>query len=343
MATEKEVLLIQRLLSEGADDLAGEWWITQDGDLTYDDGDVGQYAHQMKIMEHALGIQLDEAGIPILPMEPFTPLAIRYLKQQGAPEEAIEYFENGADAYPYAVTEMDWIHVKDNNFTVNELNNAAANRVSAFLNNQLNDDRGNILIEEYSSGSSRVIPAWMIMNHPDQLDAIIGYDNNLTEDDIINLVSMISEDLVPLALSVMEQDEPEPVQKEYEQRIDLKQVPDGANNPSKIRQGLLFDKPGFNLRIRKETKDGNDTYTLTCKFYKKSDESEVEITKDMFERLWPETLKPSRMNKTRYQYEDWVVDDIHEPASKNGIVAEIETETQDQQVDIPDEFDLDEQ
>jgi CYTH domain-containing protein len=128
------------------------------------------------------------------------------------------------------------------------------------------------------------------------------------------------------------------VHKEYEKRIKLKSMPDGCHDMVKIKQGLLIDKPGVQLRVRELKDDGNITYTMTCKFFKKSDESEVEITKDMFNKLWPEVVKGSEMEKDRWKYEDWVIDDISVPEDKKGIVAEIETETETEDVDTPKEF-----
>lgn len=341
MVSEKEILLIQRLMSEGVDELSGEWWITAEGTTTFDDGDVGEYTHSVVAMEHALGVQLDEAGIPILPLEPLSDVAIKYLKQQEAPDEAIEYLREGADPCDYAIRTMDWIKVKDNTFQVNAFDHAAANRISAFLNERLDDDRGNILVDEVSTGRSWLVPAWMIMNHPGELDAILGYSSEhvMQKDDVIKLVSMISEDLVPLAIVAMEDEGEGDIKKEYEQRVKLKSLPDGIAEPSEIKQGLLFDKPGFSLRIRCETpEDGEPYYTMTCKFYKKSDEAEVEITPEMYERLWKETIPEKRMLKTRYNFGDWVVDDISEPESEKGIVAEIETDEEDEEVEIPDAF-----
>jgi len=146
-------------------------------------------------------------------------------------------------------------------------------------------------------------------------------------------------DVVPLLYSSILEEVTGDVTKEYEQRFELKEVPNGVGKPSEIKQALLFDKPGFSLRIRREKSKGNDPeYSITCKFYKKSDEAETFITSEMFDKLWPETIKATRMEKTRYRYGDWVVDDIRSPKDKVGVVAEIETETEDEDVELPKGF-----
>lgn len=131
-------------------------------------------------------------------------------------------------------------------------------------------------------------------------------------------------------------------QKEYEQRWELKTLPDGLDDPSEIEQGFLFQKPSYNLRVRKEKPHGGEpVFTMTCKFLKKSDEAEVEITKEMFERLWQEVEPDTKMRKTRWRYEGgWVVDEVLEPAKKKGIFAEMETETKDEEVDVPEKWDV---
>lgn len=129
-------------------------------------------------------------------------------------------------------------------------------------------------------------------------------------------------------------------EKEFEQRWDLKSVPEKAHSPSEIQQGLLIEKDDCNLRVRKESKDGKDFYTMTCKYYVKNDEAEVEITKEMFDRLWQEIPEASRMEKTRWRFGDWEIDDIRTPAKMKGVRAELETAKKDQKIEVPKEFDV---
>ncbi len=143
----------------------------------------------------------------------------------------------------------------------------------------------------------------------------------------------------PHVLSIMMEDEGE-LAKEFEQRWKLKTLPKGCKNPSHIKQGLLYEKPGFYMRIRKETKNDKSIYTLTLKFFEKSDESEVEITQEMFEKLWPDVDKTKIMEKTRYRHGDWEIDDITAPENKIGIVAEIETSKKNQKIEKPDDWDV---
>ena len=327
-------------MSEGIDELTGEWWITENGITTYQDGDVGDYTHSTRAMEKMLGFQLSETNVPILPLEPLSEDAKRYLNRKGISEEIISYLTTGEDPCEYVLRHYGWVNVKNNSFRVYNYDNQTSERISAFINEQLVNDDGNIMIEEISTGKSFLTPIWMVTNGSDSLNEIKIYasEQKITKNDIINLVSLISEDLVPLALTLLEDDVPE-VHKEYEKRYELKELPDGISSPSKIVQGLLFDKPGFTMRVRREiSEDKVITYSLTCKFYKKSDEAEVEITREMFDKLWPETIDDKRMEKTRYKYKKWVVDDITKPEKK--IVAEIELSEEDDDIEIPKVFDV---
>lgn len=166
---------------------------------------------------------------------------------------------------------------------------------------------------------------------------------NLTEFQMLDLVKMVDKSLVPQVLGLLLEDDKAEggVEKEFEQRWKLRKVPEGAKNPSKIRQGLLFEKPGFYLRIREETPEGGESkYTMTCKFFKTNDEAEVDITSEMFGKLWPETEKGKQMIKTRYRIGPWEIDDIESPPEKAGVVAELETDTKGEKVEPPENFDV---
>lgn len=155
------------------------------------------------------------------------------------------------------------------------------------------------------------------------------------------IAEAFGERYVPLTISVLMEEEGE-LAKEYEQRWKLKKLPDGCKSPSEIKQGKLFDKPGFNMRIRQETTEGKDpVYSMTLKFYEKSDEAEVTITKEMFDKLWPETIADQRMEKTRWRHGDWEIDEIRSPKERAGwIVAEIETAKKDKKIEPPAEWDV---
>jgi CYTH domain-containing protein len=159
----------------------------------------------------------------------------------------------------------------------------------------------------------------------------------MTEYQILTLCKLLGFDVVPLAMAaVMEADGN--VEKEYEKRWKLKELPKGVKEPSEIKQGKLIDKPGFSMRIREEKKGSKATYTLTLKFYSKSDEAEMEISKEMFDKLWPEVLDEFKMEKTRYRLGRWEIDDIRTPAKMKGIVAEIELKSEKEKVNMPDEI-----
>jgi CYTH domain-containing protein len=323
--------------------LNGEWWIDDSGASEFADGDIGDYNHAMRAFEGALSISLEDAP-EIIMFEPLTNEAIEWLKSQEASEEAIEYLKDGSDPRDYAMERLGWIRVQDGNFQVQSFDDEALSRIAGFLLDEVEDAEQSedmITIEQYSDNELFVLPIKLVASSAATTNGLKTYARKygkFREDLALELVRSISEDLVPKFLTVIE--DQEDVQKEYEQRFKLKSIPKNVKNPAEIKQGLLFDKSGFSLRIREEqSKNKGTIYTLTCKFFKKSDEAETEITKEMFNKLWNETIPSKRMEKTRYCFgSDWVIDDIRTPKSEKGVVAEIETAKNGQKIELPSEF-----
>lgn len=119
---------------------SGEWWIDEDGQLTFADGDIGDVGHEAIAYCTALGLPLGEyasgeydgpdfdIGERVFKMHPgdlgedadgndipITPQNSLYawLKENGVSKKALDFFgKNNADARVYAVTYMGWIRVK---------------------------------------------------------------------------------------------------------------------------------------------------------------------------------------------------------------------------------------
>jgi hypothetical protein len=329
--------------------MTGEWWIDVNGEALFAEGDIGDYNHAMHAFEAALEISLEDPKAPeMIVFDPLSDEAITWLKEQGSSAEAIEYLKDGSDPRDYALEKLGWIRVHDGNFQVMNFDDNAKERIAEFIANELPDAEKSdeiITIEQNSDHELFTLPVNKIM-HPDATaDGLKWYVKRygqFREERIITVLSDIYPRVVTEILAALtEEDTHGETNKEYEQRYELKELPDGLTDGSEIKQGLLFDKPGFSLRIRQEkTPKGNIEYTLTCKAFQRSDEAEVEITKTMYDKLWPETLPSKRMEKTRYKHNKWVIDDIKTPKDQAGIVAEIETDTPNSKITPPDEFDV---
>lgn len=132
----------------------------------------------------------------------------------------------------------------------------------------------------------------------------------------------------------------EQVQTEDEIRVFLTELPASCRNAvkiSRIEQAFLFEGKGVDTRIRRESVVGGDTeYTMTTKFRPLKQESEKEISPEMFTALWPECSKHQK--KTRYEFADgWIIDDI----GGHAYVAEYELEDGERRPTIPREWSVD--
>lgn len=117
------------------------------------------------------------------------------------------------------------------------------------------------------------------------------------------------------------------VGEEKELRVPLMELPPEigkANKGEVIQQGFISEAPNCDVRIRKRGAD----YSLTAKFRPLNQEAEMEISKEMFETLWPTVIKPQ--NKTRYDYKGWEIDVMED----GSIVAEFEY-TKEKSVNLP--------
>jgi len=133
------------------------------------------------------------------------------------------------------------------------------------------------------------------------------------------------------------------VHKEKEKRIDLKSLPKECSGikPSIIKQGVLREvKDGDDIvsycRIRMKQDPGKSPkYTLGVKNFSKSEESEVEISKDTFDSFYPDNLdKPQ--SKKRFELDSgWEIDQKDD----GSIVAEFEYKNKNE-IEIPESFDL---
>ena len=123
--------------------------------------------------------------------------------------------------------------------------------------------------------------------------------------------------------------------KEHERRWDLKSLPKGIGKASTIKQGMMCEGKDGYARIREQ--DGK--YAMTAKHFPSHDEAETEISKEIFDTLWPKVKKSQ--TKKRYKFKsaddhDWIIDEMED----GKIVAEVETGRKNSAVTVPEEFDV---
>jgi hypothetical protein len=117
------------------------------------------------------------------------------------------------------------------------------------------------------------------------------------------------------------------LRREEEKRVKLEGLPPecGGARLLEIRQGFIREildegKPHCDVRVRRAQEKGEAAkYTMTAKFRPLKQESETEISREMFSALWPKTEK--KQEKRRYLLEcGWVVDEM----ADGSVVAEFE-------------------
>lgn len=130
--------------------------------------------------------------------------------------------------------------------------------------------------------------------------------------------------------------------KEYEARFDLTEVPDAVKDSASsvidIRQGTVASSEDRTVmvRVRSSSERGKGTeYTMTAKCYPTSDEAETEISKDIFDGLYPSLSR--KEVKTRYVWNGWDIDDISEGDRAGKVVAEFEHDGSSE-VEVPAEL-----
>jgi len=124
------------------------------------------------------------------------------------------------------------------------------------------------------------------------------------------------------------------VTRENEARVELAELPKEVREGSKIQQGFIAEvrkdeKPYCDVRIR----DRDGKYTLTAKFRPLQQEAELEISKEMFDALWPIVQRP--VLKTRYDVDGWEID-VRDDDGR--IFAEYEFDNGEKSVKMPEHW-----
>lgn len=114
--------------------LRGEWWIDEDGNASFADGDTSDFDHTTIAFEAALGISLDDRHLPIgiVPMDKLNKEAVEWLRENGTSAEAIEYLKDGSDPRDFMIEKKNWIRVQGNNFQMWTFDDDALDRIKNF-------------------------------------------------------------------------------------------------------------------------------------------------------------------------------------------------------------------
>jgi hypothetical protein len=142
----------------------GEWWIDDRGESHFADGDTGDVNHEMLAYCGALGLPLpgdteDYDGPEFDVGQQLTPELISYLRDRGAPKDAIAFFSQPhQDAREFMLLYRNWIRVKGDNFEVGKFNADALRRIRNFegWDDDAEDSDGAVWIEERAGE-----PVWL--------------------------------------------------------------------------------------------------------------------------------------------------------------------------------------
>lgn len=158
--------------------LQGEWWIDDAGNVTYADGDFGDYNHAMIAFENALSISLEDANLPngIAPMEKLGREAVTWLTQNGSDPAAIKALSGGADPRDYMMKRFNWIRVASDVATCWRFDQDSLDRLAGFVMELAEDHSieatGSIMVEELSTHQTWDIPYAMLARPGIQVDAV---------------------------------------------------------------------------------------------------------------------------------------------------------------------------
>jgi len=131
------------------------------------------------------------------------------------------------------------------------------------------------------------------------------------------------------------------VHLERERRLDLLEAPDEIKGikPAIIKQGVLRETKDDDeviayARIRMKQEPGEDPkYSLGVKHFGNKEESEAEISKDMFDAFYPDNLDKAQSKKRYHLPSGWDIDVIDDGT----IRAEYEHD-KGEKVEIPKEW-----
>ncbi len=117
--------------------IRGEYWITGGGEALFADSDTDD--HQSLAMWAAYGLDgLDPSESPptgvggVVPMEPLSKPALKWLADHDAEQEAVDYLKDGADPRDYAMEKMDWIAVRGDHFQMYDFSDNELARIKDF-------------------------------------------------------------------------------------------------------------------------------------------------------------------------------------------------------------------
>jgi len=87
----------------------GEWWITDTGDVLYADGDVGDYNHEMYVIEQIVNEYFDTDLMNF----DFASTSEEEMAKASVPQDAINVLRGRMDAREYGMKNLGWVRVSD--------------------------------------------------------------------------------------------------------------------------------------------------------------------------------------------------------------------------------------
>lgn len=103
---------------------SGEWWIDDFGIAEFADGDIGDTNHSIQAFEAMVGFSLMDSDVPeMIPLEPLSQEAVKYLKDYGVEDDVIAYLQDGGDPREWAIQHRGWIRLAGGAAELWELDN----------------------------------------------------------------------------------------------------------------------------------------------------------------------------------------------------------------------------
>lgn len=133
-------------------DLVDEDFIDQDGEALAADGDIGDYNHDMRAMEHIIFSSLEDAeDIPSLDPQDLTEEQLQQI-EVNFPGFMESVWTGQLLPKEFAVRSLGWIRVSDNRFEVQQVDEDVLQRIANYIYERgLGGEDIQFVINEYAS------------------------------------------------------------------------------------------------------------------------------------------------------------------------------------------------
>lgn len=143
--------------------LRGEWFLDDNGDATFADGDIGDYNHEA----YALQVKIPDELYPKYENGTLSPE-----ERFDIGEDFLKFMENGGEAREWMVLYEGWIRVHGHNFELYSLDRNKLDNILNFIYEQVGDITENndfdIYIEDLNTGKTYDFSANQLKEAGDQ-------------------------------------------------------------------------------------------------------------------------------------------------------------------------------